>query len=572
MERLRDLVRLAFATIALSHAPLLAAAPGGPTEILIVAPPAIVPEVMVKAPNAGEPLRFCPLTIRSAALHDKKLDSGAVQLFLEDRKVPIVNKSIPSLVDKPEGVLPHTVYGTLNDSELDLALPWSPVGWNWPDYHGKVNVRLSIDGTLSETRVVVISAIDSRFWPVACAAAVSLAILALPVALVWSRRKPYAVADRKYNVLSALFLDKETDTYSLSKFQFYAWTAAAVFGYLALTLARSFVQGAFVFAEVPPGLPGLVFISGATTATAQAVNAAKGPKGAGDLYPSLADFVSTGGLVVAERFQFFVWTIVGIAAFLFLIVFDDPATLSNLPRVPPGFLALMGISSMGYLGGKIARKPGPIIDEIVGTVGSLRLSITGRKLSKDASVQIDGREYGKAEADISPAEPDDAQGTETDFFKRLEVSISKPQAEQTTSGRHRVKVINPDAQEAEWFYVLPAVPVVTRVKAETFNTGPGAPGLRLTIEGSGLSKEATFKLQGVALTAANDFKVEGSSPDPAFPVDAKPGIFKQLVVTIQQPAPGWIPTAQTAPIPAASTVEVVNDPQHTSGTFSFYLS
>jgi hypothetical protein len=40
---------------------------------------------------------------------------------------------------------------------------------------------------------------------------------------------------------------------------------------------------------------------------------------------------------------------------------------------PDGFLALMGVSSFGYLGGKLARKPGPIIDDITATLGSFDL-------------------------------------------------------------------------------------------------------------------------------------------------------------------------------------------------------
>jgi hypothetical protein len=80
---------------------------------------------------------------------------------------------------------------------------------------------------------------------------------------------------------------------------------------------------------------------------------ARGAKGAGPIQPSVADFVATGGLVAAERFQFFIWTLVGVFTFLFLVVFSDPANVSDLPRIPDGFLALMGVSSFGYLGGKL---------------------------------------------------------------------------------------------------------------------------------------------------------------------------------------------------------------------------
>jgi hypothetical protein len=81
-------------------------------------------------------------------------------------------------------------------------------------------------------------------------------------------------------------------------------TAAGVFGYILLTLGQSLVQGKFVFADIPKNLPGIILISAATTATSQGITAMKGAKGAGDICPSVAHFVTTGGLVVAERFQF----------------------------------------------------------------------------------------------------------------------------------------------------------------------------------------------------------------------------------------------------------------------------
>jgi len=105
---------------------------------------------------------------------------------------------------------------------------------------------------------------------------------------------------------SILFRDYEAFAVaSLSKFQFYAWTAAGVFGYILLTLAQSLVQGRFVFADIPKNLPGIILISAATTATSQGITSVKGAKGAGDIYPSVADFVTTGGLVVARAVPVF---------------------------------------------------------------------------------------------------------------------------------------------------------------------------------------------------------------------------------------------------------------------------
>jgi hypothetical protein len=46
------------------------------------------------------------------------------------------------------------------------------------------------------------------------------------------------------------------------------------------------------------------------------------------------------------------------------VVRENPATIQTLPGVPDSLMALMGLSSAGYLGAKLARKPGPNILEI----------------------------------------------------------------------------------------------------------------------------------------------------------------------------------------------------------------
>ena len=150
------------------------------------------------------------------------------------------------------------------------------------------------------------------------------ALVYIPV--TW-RLGRYQIGTRRYRPWSIFLLDQETDTLSLSKFQLYAWTGVAVFGYTYLTVARSLIQGVFEFAPIPEGLPGILAVSGGTAALAAGINNVRGPKGAGEEQPSFADLITTGGVVVAERFQFLVWTVLGALAFLFLVVFSDPATI-----------------------------------------------------------------------------------------------------------------------------------------------------------------------------------------------------------------------------------------------------
>jgi hypothetical protein len=58
------------------------------------------------------------------------------------------------------------------------------------------------------------------------------------------------------------------------------------------------------------------------------------------------------------------WTILGVGTFLYAVLQLPPGSISELPAVPERLLVLMGLSSAGYLGGKMARKAGPVIDEI----------------------------------------------------------------------------------------------------------------------------------------------------------------------------------------------------------------
>jgi hypothetical protein len=276
---------------------------------------------------------------------------------------------------------------------------------------------------------------------------------------------------KKYGILSAFLLDKETDTYSLSKLQFYLWTGAAVFGYVYLLVCRSLVQGKFEFVDVPENLPGIIGISAFTGVAAIGITAAKGSKGAGETRPSIADFLTNGGVVSAERFQFLTWTLLGVAVLVFLTVSFDPGLIKDLPSVPERFLYLMGLSSLGYLGGKLARKPGPIIDKIIATRGSLKLEIHGSYLSEDAHFWISDDAQRTNEVEITP-DPRDKEGkdrrpqvvakdTKADtagIASVLLLTISEPKdkVDKWLSGKHYLKLVNPDGQKAVWWFEVGA--------------------------------------------------------------------------------------------------------------------
>lgn len=331
--------------------------------------------------------------------------------------------------------------------------------WNVPlsKYQGQIKVGVRVGDKYGDKFVPVTLARVGRKWPAVIAIISVLVLASLIVWILKRREKALTEGKMKGKLLSAIFLDPETNTYSLSKFQFYAWTAAAILGYIYLMVSKSWVQGDFTFPDIPRNLPGIIFVSAATSAVAVGITSAKGSKGAGEVNPSLADFVSTGGVVAAERLQFVVWTLIGVAAFVALTLSTEPGHINDLPSVPDNFLYLMGISSFGYLGGKLARKPGPVISKIEAETGTGTLTLTthGSNLSPDATFKIDDAPVPAnflSDADHPNGKPTvlASEDNQPDFATVLKLVLvtTDPSAQKWLTDKHNFTLINPDGQKA----------------------------------------------------------------------------------------------------------------------------
>jgi hypothetical protein len=399
----------------------------------------------------------------------------------------------------------------------------------------------------------------------------------------------YSRRSRLTQYLTALFLDRETATYSLSKFQFYIWTAVSVMAYLYLAASRAWVQGVWTFIALPDNLPGIVFISGATGVMAVVATNSRGPKGAGDVHPSLADLVSSGGVVAVERVQFLIWTIIGALMFLFLSLFQTPVDILELPKVPESFLQLMGISSLGYLGGKFARKAGPILNDVSVKLGTFLpkkkegdadeptprpatvLTLRGRILSPDADFKItyatkDEPAAAKevsltdhfAPVDIKVIETDDQTSSQNKTAKKLELTIDQPTLE-WLNGATKLLISNPDGQTASW--AMPRLPKITgEIKAELVPPGTPAPDgqvLKLTLTGQNLAQTATFAIHGNAVDPQKQLPPAGIkvvTPDEEAPLQ----FANSLELTISTPDPTWI-TAKEHTLTIKNSEEMKTD-------------
>jgi hypothetical protein len=224
----------------------------------------------------------------------------------------------------------------------------------------EVNIRQGERDTASGLRLTISR--YSRSTIVLWSFAIMLACVALVFLLALFART-YVIGHSEYGVWSILFLDLETNTYSLSKLQFYLWTDAAILTYSYLVIGRLFAHR-LDFPDVPSSLPGIIAIGAGTAIGSQFVTNVHGPKGGGPEKPSLGDFVTSGGVAAPDRVQMLLWTLVGVFGFCVATFRSDPWNISTLPQIGGSLMLLMGISSAGYLGGKLARKPGPVLSSI----------------------------------------------------------------------------------------------------------------------------------------------------------------------------------------------------------------
>lgn len=325
---------------------------------------------------------------------------------------------------------------------------YTPPGYSNPL---EVSVRVGIDDNIAKApKPLMFSSISRNRLQVYALGSFLLVVGLLFVAVqVRAKRR-----GDKFWSLRSFLIDQDTNSYSLSKFQLTLFTLVTIFGYIYVFVCDLFVQWKFVLPPVPENLPTMLGLSVGTSVVAAGIGTRIGGKGAGPESPSAADFISAGGIVLPERFQFFLWTIVSSGGVLALILASDPATVNELPKLPDGLIYLMGLSSAGYLGGKLVRGPGPSVrsldvirkavdDKGVGPV--LQFMLTGDNLHADASFQLDDEHIPVAQVKTDAKTPE--PGGNPKMCSALGVVITKV-ANRYFDGTHTLTITNPDSQAA----------------------------------------------------------------------------------------------------------------------------
>jgi hypothetical protein len=366
------------------------------------------------------------------------------------------------------------------------------VGYREEDHQGVVNVGIRVGNVTAADQKPLVLARFSGTVVFLLSAAVTAVLFWIVAFIVGSGLANKKAGSKRLTLLESFIFDPQTTSYSLSKLQLLLFSGTFIFGYLYVLLSRWLVQWQFSLPDVPSTIAGLLGISAGTTVASAGLTASRGAKGAGADGPSGADLISTGGVVVPERFQFFVWTIVACGGFIALLVGQDPSKVSNFPDLPSGLLYVMGVSAAGYLGGKAARSPGPILEVLgckdLGDFGWAILTVQGQNLARDGRFFIDDKELGFPSDDerkqLADAErksltnadagkltdklPDSSTeklvtptpqlgASDPDLSTQLEIKFVKS-AFNGTTGVHKFRIINGDGQFAEKTFTVTPPP------------------------------------------------------------------------------------------------------------------
>ena len=387
-------------------------------------------------------------------------------------------------------------------------------------YQGPINVRVRAGDTLSNPTKLVLARMSAAGVLIATVAL--FGVLAYTIYYLVARgMKGTMIHGVRYSPLQAFFLDGQTQTYSLSKFQLFAFSFAFIFGYLYVLLCRWLVQWQFVLPDVPLNLAAMLAISGGTTLIAAGATQTRGSKGSGEQYPSVADFVSVGGQVVPERFQYFVWTLIACFGFLALLVSKDPAAVDGFPTFPDGLLYVMGVSAATYVGGKVTRSPGPVIKNIAVTRDRNPIVIVqGENLSKDADFFLDDKKLPIVTPDQlkesgidKTKQPSLVIGTtqagasDRSFCSELQITVVEEEAGVTIGpGDHRFRVVNRDAQFAEIPFSIPEVKIVSVVNRAGGPVPKETTDVVLEVTGSAFSQPLAADWTPAGATTSEELK------------------------------------------------------------------
>lgn len=224
---------------------------------------------------------------------------------------------------------------------------------------------------------------------------------------------------------------------SLSLFQFLLWTVVISFSYVWISTIRIFAGDLSFTTTIPLNIFLLMGISvavplisvGYTKSTYKPETPAKPPEN----LPPFGMVLKTKGKIALNRFQMFLWTIVGVVLYVSIVVgtvtsVGMDASLLSLPDIDPTLLYLMGLSQTGYLGGRLVGEEKPAKKSVSKSLSVLKPAAT--ILSERAAQTADIAEAAPVQKQPRTRMPDDVRsylveesGHSRDVQERLEIGI-----------------------------------------------------------------------------------------------------------------------------------------------------
>jgi hypothetical protein len=156
---------------------------------------------------------------------------------------------------------------------------------------------------------------------------------------------------------------------SLSLFQFFAWTIVIAFSFFGIYLLRIFEGEFFPFIENFGNFPSnLLLLMGISVAVpiisiGYTRKEYEIPEERPQKLPPFSMMFQQKGRITLNRFQMFLWTWIGIIIYLMIVfgtvseaIVTSNITQLSLPNVDSILVALMGLSQVGYLGGRFVSE------------------------------------------------------------------------------------------------------------------------------------------------------------------------------------------------------------------------
>jgi len=266
------------------------------------------------------------------------------------------------------------------------------------------------------------------------AVVIELAILLIVQTLLRRSGKDFGLRD---------FLKEWDGYYSLSNFQFFSWTMVVVFTFVTVSWIR--IQLGVLEAPAVSGrlliLMGISSVSALAGKSLSQTMYKEGNQGGGGNPAGNPGNSKSFWKVLTEddrpeltRYQMFTWTIIAIFIYLFSLVSvlngliqGGPFTAEELkvalflPDVDPTMVGLMGLSQLGYVGGKTVKKLKSDSEE-----EEKAKTTTQEKAMKDAMASVEVKVEGVVKA--MEAKADEILRSVAETIKE-EVNKIKPKTE-----------------------------------------------------------------------------------------------------------------------------------------------